>query len=166
MYWAVRDLQYGARLMWKAPGFSAIAVLALSLGLGATTAIFSAVDAVLLKPLPCREPGQLVVIWEKNPAQNRFKLLVAPGNFRQWQQQSHSFEAMAAIYDIHFNLTGGPNGHIEPEEMRAELVSAELFPLLGVQPVVGRTFLPEEAQPGHSSFVVLSHRLWQRHFAA
>ena len=166
MYWAVRDLQYGARLLWKAPGFSAVALAALALGMGATTAIFSAVDAVLLRPLPCREPQQLVVVWEKSAAQNRFHLPVAPLNFRQWQQQNHSFESMAAIQDIHFNLTGGPNGHIEPEEVRAELVSAELFPLLGVQPVIGRAFLPEEDQPGRSNFVLLSHRLWQRHFGA
>lgn len=164
MYTVGRDLQYGARLLWKAPGFSAIALLALALGIGATTAIFSAVDAVLLKPLPCREPQQLVVIWEKNPAQNRFKLFVAPANFRAWQQQSRSFESMAAIADIHFNLTGGPNGYIEPEEVRAERVSAELFPLLGVQPEIGRAFRAEEDQPGHANFAVISHSLWQRRF--
>ncbi len=166
MYWVARDLQYGARLLWNAPRFSAVALLALSLGMGATTAIFSAVDAVLLRPLPYREPQRLLIVWEKNQAQNKFKLFVAPINFQQWKQQSRSFEDMAAIQDIHFNLTGGPNGHIEPEEMRAERVSASLFPLLGVQPVVGRAFRPEEDQPGHANFALLSHRLWERRFAA
>src|SRR5579863_2868559 len=109
MYWVIRDLQYGARLLWKAPTFSALALLALGLGMGATTAIFSAVDAVLLRPLPYREPQRLLILWEKNPAQKKFKLFVAPANFEQWRQQSRSFEDMAAIADIHFNLTGGPN---------------------------------------------------------
>src|SRR5436309_15698027 len=122
MHSVARDFRYGARLLWKAKGFSAIALLALGLGMGATSAIFSVVDAVLLRPLPYRDPQRLLVIWEKNAAQNKFRLFVAPANFRQWQQQSRSFEATAAIQDIHFNLTGGPNGHIEPEEMRAERV--------------------------------------------
>jgi putative ABC transport system permease protein len=161
-----RDLQYGARLLWRAKGFTAIALLALGLGMGATSAIFSVVDAVLLRPLPYRDPQRLLIVWEKNAAQNKFKLFVAPANFRQWQQQSRSFEAMAAIQDIHFNLTGGPNGHIEPEEMRGERVSAELFPLLGVQPAIGRAFRPDEDQPGHANFVLLSYRLWERRFAA
>ncbi|HLK68491.1 MAG TPA: ABC transporter permease [Bryobacteraceae bacterium] len=166
MYWIGRDVQYGARLLWKAPGFSALALLALGLGMGATTAIFSAVDAVILKPLPYRDPQRLLIVWEKNPIQNKFKLFVAPANFRNWQHQSRSFENMAAIQDIHYNLTGGPNGHIEPEEIRAERVSAELFPLLGVQPVIGRAFRPEEDQPGHANFVLISHHLWQRRFAS
>src|ERR1700694_3310906 len=143
-----QDLRYGARLLWRDPGFSIIALVALGLGMGATTAIFSVVDAVLLKPLPFRDPERLLVIWEKNPAQNKFKLLVAPVNFFGWRQQTRTLESMAAIHDVHINMTGGPNGRIEPEELRAERVSAELFPLLGVQAVVGRTFRPEEDQPG------------------
>lgn len=166
MYSVAHDLKHGVRLLWKAPGFSAIALLALGLGMGATTAIFSVVDAVLLRPLPYRDPERLLVVWEKNPAQNKFQLFVAAGNFRQWQQQSRSLEAMAAIQDVHINLTGGPNGHIDPEELRAERVSAELFPLLGVQPVIGRAFRPEEDQPGRANYVLLSHRLWERRFGA
>jgi putative ABC transport system permease protein len=161
-----QDLRYGARLLWRDPGFSIIALVALGLGMGATTAIFSVVDAVLLKPLPFRDPERLLVIWEKNPAQNKFKLLVAPVNFFGWRQQTRTLESMAAIHDVHINLTGGPNGRIEPEELRAERVSAELFPLLGVQAVVGRTFRPEEDQPGRTNYALLSYALWRRLFAA
>src|ERR1041385_409882 len=85
-----RDRRYGARLLWKAPGFTAVALLALALGMGATTAIFSVVDAVLLKPLPFRDPGRVLVIWERNPAINKFKLFVEPVNFLPWQKQSRT----------------------------------------------------------------------------
>jgi putative ABC transport system permease protein len=159
-----QDLRYGARLLRKTPGFSVIAVTVVALGMGATTAIFSVVDAVLLKPLPFRAPERLLVIWEKNPAQNRYKLFVAPVNFLEWRKQSHAMESMAAFQDVHINLTGGPNGHVDPEELKCERVSAEMFPLLGVRPVLGRTFRPEEDQPGHANFALLSHSLWQRRF--
>jgi len=155
-----RDLRHGARLLWKAPGFSAVALVALALGMGATSAIFSVVDAVLLKPLPFRDPQRLVLLWERNPAQNLEKILVAPGNFLEWRNESRALESLAAIHDISINLTGGPNGHIDPEELRAERVSASLFSLLGVRPVVGRAFLPEEDQPGRTNCALLSYALW------
>ena len=162
-----QDVRYGARLLAKAPSFAIISVAALALGIGATTAIFSVVDAVLLKPLPFRDPGRLLVIYEKNPATNRFRLFVAPGNYRAWQSQSHSLDRLEAVQEgLHANLSGGPNGPMEPEELRAERVSAGLFPLLGVQPVVGRTFTEEEDRPGHINFAVLSYGLWQRRFGA
>lgn len=164
MHLIARDLRYGARLLWKAPGFSVLAMVALALGMGATTAIFSVVYAVLLKPLPFREPERLLVIWEKNPAQNRYKLFVAPVNFLEWRRESREMEAMAAFQDVRITLTGGPNGHFDPEELRAQRVTADLFPLLGVQPVAGRAFRTEEDQPGHTNFVLLSHSLWQRRF--
>src|SRR5690242_18672978 len=104
-----QDLRFGVRLFRKAPAFTVVALLTLALGMGATTAIFSVVDAVLLKPLPFRDPGRVLIVWEKNPSQNRFKLLVAPANFRAWQKESRSVEQMAAIYDTQINLTGGPN---------------------------------------------------------
>jgi putative ABC transport system permease protein len=151
-------------MLWKAPGFSAVALVALALGMGAASAIFSVVDAVLLKPLPFRDPQRLLVIWEGNPAQNLEKMFVAPGNFLEWQKQGRTLESLAAIQDTHINLTGGPNGHIDPEELMAERASASLFPLLGVQPVVGRAFLPEEDQPGRTDCALLSYSLWQRSF--
>src|SRR5689334_819204 len=97
-----QDLKFVARLLWKAPGFTAVALIALALGMGATTAIFSVVDAVLLKPLPFRDPSNVLVIWEQNPAQNRFKLFVAPGNFVEWQKQSRTLD-MAALSDTRIN---------------------------------------------------------------
>jgi len=159
-----QDLRYGVRLLRKAPGFAAVALVALALGIGATTAIFSVVDAVLLKPLPFRDPERLLVIWEKNPTLNKMKLFVAPANFLAWQRQSRTIESMAALQDVSVNLTGGPNGHVDPEEVRGERVSATLFPLLGVQPVVGRTFREDEDQPGNAFAVLLSYSLWQRRF--
>ncbi|MGB7723730.1 MAG: ABC transporter permease, partial [Bryobacteraceae bacterium] len=159
-----RDLRHGARLLWKAPGFSAVALAALALGMGATSAIFSVVDAVLLKPLPFRDPQRLLVIWESNPAQNLKEMFVSPNDFLEWRSQSRALEVLAAVEDVHVNLNGGPNGYIEPEELRAERVSSSLFPLLGVQPVVGRAFSFEEDQPGRADYALLSHSLWQRRF--
>ncbi len=165
MEFSGQDLRYGVRLLGKAPAFTTVALLTLALGMGAATAIFSVVDTVLLKPLPFRDAERLLVIWENNASQNRYKLFVAPANFLVWQQQSRSVEQMAALQDIHISLTGGPNGHIDPEELKGERVTASLFPLLGVEPRLGRTFRPEEDQPGRGNVVLLSYSLWQRRFA-
>jgi predicted permease len=162
----LRDFRYGLRIFRKAPAFSAAALFALALGMGATTAVFSIVDAVLWKPLPFREPGRLLVIWEKNPALDRFRMFVAPVNYREWQRQSTSLEGTAAILSFKLNLTRGPNGPLDAEELKAERVSASLLPLLGVQPVVGRAFQPEEDQPGRNSFALISHSLWTRRLGA
>ncbi|HMC60423.1 MAG TPA: ABC transporter permease, partial [Candidatus Solibacter sp.] len=164
MHLIAQDLRYAARRLWKAPGFSVLAMVALALGMGATTAIFSVVYAVLLKPLPFRAPERLLVIWEKNPAQNRYRMFVAPVNFLEWRKQSREMEGMAAFQDIRITLTGGPNGQFVPEELNCQRVTADFFPLLGVQPVAGRAFRTEEDQPGHISFVLLSQSLWQRRF--
>jgi putative ABC transport system permease protein len=165
MHFSGHDVRYGIRSLGKAPAFTTVALLTLGLGMGAATAIFSVVDTVLLKPLPFRDAERLLVIWEKNPSQDRYRMSVAPANFLAWQKQSRSVEQMAAIVDTRINLTGGPNGHIDPEEVKCERVSASLFPLLGVEPRPGRTFRPEEDLPGHANFVLLSHSLWQRRFA-
>jgi putative ABC transport system permease protein len=165
VHFSGQDLRYGVRLLAKAPAFTTVALLTLALGMGAATAIFSVVDTVLLKPLPFQDAERLLVIWEKNPSQNRYKMFVAPANFLAWQKQSRAAPQMAAVQDVRVNLTGGPNGHIDPEELKGERVSANLFPLLGVQPKLGRTFRPEEDRPGSANFVLLSHSLWQRRFA-
>ena len=141
-----RDVRYGLRLHRKSPAFTIVALAALALGLGAATAIFSVVDAVLLKPLPFPRADRLLVIWEKNTAQNKSKLLVAGGNFVEWRRQSQLLDTLAACQDARLNLTEGPNGHVEPEELRAQRISAGLFPLLGVQPLVGRLFRADEDQ--------------------
>src|ERR1035438_388699 len=165
MHFFWQDLRYGARRLAKAPAFTTVALLALALGMGSTATIFSVVDTVLLKPLPFRDAQRLLVIWEKNPSQNRYRMFVAPANFLAWQKQGGAVEQMAALQEARLNLTGGPNGHIDPEELKVERVTAGLFPLLGVEPKVGRTFRPEEDRPGRTNFVVLSHALWQRRFA-
>ena len=158
-----RDLWYGARGLWRAPGFSAVALATLALGIGATTAIFGVVDAVLLKPLPFRDADRLVVVWESNAAVAREPSFAAPWNLREWQRQVRTLAAFAAIHDRHVNLTGGPNGG-GPEELRAERVSAGLFPLLGVSPILGRAFSADEDRPGRANFALLSHGLWLRRF--
>ena len=165
MHFSGQDVRYGFRFLGKAPAFTTVALLTLALGMGAATAIFSVVDTVLLKPLPFRDAERLLVIWERNPSQDLYRMFVAPANFLAWQKQSRTVEQMAAIMDTRINLTGGPNGHIEPEELKCQRVSASLFPLLGIEPRLGRAFRPEEDLPGHANFVMLSYSLWQRRFA-
>src|SRR5450631_2106304 len=116
MYLSGQDVRYGVRRLGKDPAFTTVALLTLALGMGAATAIFSVVDTVLMKPLPFRDPERLLVIWESNPSQNRYKLAVAPTNFLAWWERSHAVEQLAALQDVHVNLNGGPNGHIDPEE--------------------------------------------------
>jgi putative ABC transport system permease protein len=164
MHFFWQDLRYGARLLAKVPAFTTVALLALALGMGSATTIFSVVDTVLLKPLPFRDAERLLVIWEKNPSQNRYRMYVAPANFLAWQNESPALEGMAAVQEARLNLTGGPNGHIDPEELKVERVTASLFPLLGVEPELGRAFRFEEDRPGRTNVVLLSHALWQRRF--
>jgi putative ABC transport system permease protein len=160
-----RDLRHAVRLLWKTPGVTVVSLAALALGMGAATAIFSVADAVLLKPLRFREPDRLLVAWEKNPAQNKFRMSPGTGNFLEWRSQSRVFEAVGAFADNTIVLSGGPQGAIQPEEVPLERVTAGLLTLLGVQPVVGRDFTPDEDQPGHSTFALLGYTLWQRRFA-
>src|SRR5258708_26433364 len=107
-----RDLRYGARLLGKSPAFTTVALLTLALGMGAATAIFSVVDTVLLKPLPFRDAERLLVIWEKDPSQNRYKMPVAPANFLAWQTRGRAVGQMAAVQDTRLTLTAGPNGDV------------------------------------------------------
>jgi putative ABC transport system permease protein len=164
MHFSRQNLRYGVRLLGKSPAFTTVALLTLALGMGATTAIFSVVDTVLLKPLPFSHPESLLVIWEKNFSQNRNNLFVAPANFLAWRERIHCAD-MAALQDQKISLTGGPNGHVDPEELKVERVSAGLFPLLGVQPALGRAFRPDEDLPGGANVVLLGYSLWQRRFA-
>jgi putative ABC transport system permease protein len=161
-----QDLRFGVRLLTKAPGFTAVALATLALGIGAATSIFSVVDAVVFKPLPFRDPDRVVVLWEKNPSLNRFRMSVAVGNFSEWSQQARMVEGVAGVFDARINLTGGPNGRVDPEELKVERVSASMFPMLGVQPIIGRAFRAEEDRPGHANFALLSHSLWERKFGA
>jgi predicted permease len=161
----VRDVRYGVRTLTRSPGFAMVAVLVMALGIGATTSLFTIVRAVLLKPLPFREPDKLVMVYEhfraRDASDNQFNV-VSPGDFRDWREQTHGFEGMAAWRDYGGNLTGE---HQElPEVVEGIGGSWNMFSILGVQPVLGRTFTAEEDQPGANHVVLLSWSLFQRRF--
>ncbi|HEV7904511.1 MAG TPA: ABC transporter permease, partial [Pyrinomonadaceae bacterium] len=157
----LQDVRYGARMLWKNPGFTFIAVVTLALGIGANTAIFSLVSAVLVKPLNYHEPERLVMVWESEQANTLAQDTPAVGNYADWKTQNQVFEDMAAIEWRNLNLTGDGG---EPERLMAFGVSANFFPLLGASPAQGRNFLPEEDKPGAPKVVVISHGLWQNRF--
>jgi predicted permease len=156
----LQDLQFGIRLLLRKPGFSSVAILALAVGIGANTAIFSVVDAVLFRPLPFDHPERLVEVWEHDLARGEDHDSVMAANFVDWRNRSQSFEEVAAHAGGSVNLTGLS----EPERIRGARISAGLFPLLGVQPEIGRGFLPDEDQQGHPRVVVISNRLWKSRF--
>ena len=159
-----KDLLYAIRMLGRNPGFSVIAILALALGIGANTAIFSVVNAVLLKPLPYSHPDQIVKIWgqfEKIGIPDNRNWISAP-EFDDIRRMNRSFTAIAAIGGTDFNLTGRG----QPERLQAARVSTSFFPLLGVQAQIGRVFLPEEEPNGRNDVVILSHALWERRFGS
>jgi putative ABC transport system permease protein len=156
----LQDVRYAIRLCLRTPGFTAVAVIALALGIGANSAIFTIVNAVLIERLPYRDPGRLVVIWETNPRRQGRSNVIAPANFLRWRDRTDAFERMAAFYDFTNNLTGSG----EPEELVVQAVTADFFPTLGVAPLLGRTFAPDEGPRGRDGFAVLSYELWQRRF--
>ena len=158
----LQDVRYGLRVLAKAPGFTAVAVLAIALGVAANTAIFSVINAVLLEPLPYREPGRLVSLWEMNRARDARQNVLSPANLIDWKEQTNVFEDVAAFMDIRANLSGGG----EPEEVVVQYVTPNLFPLLGVEPIKGRGFTNEDATPGAARTVVLGHGIWQRRFGS
>ena len=156
-----QDVRYGLRMLLKNPAFTLIAVLALALGIGANTAIFSVVNTLLLRPLPYKNPSQLVVIWENATHLGFPKNTPAAANFLDWQKQNTLFEGMAAFAERSFNLTGVG----EPERLDGRRVSANLFDLLGVRPLLGRNFVPEEDKPG-TKVALLNESLWRRRFGS
>src|SRR5215204_768 len=155
-----QDVRYGLRVLAKAPGFTAVAVLAIALGVAANTAIFSVINAVLLEPLPYRESGRLVELWEMNRTRDAHQNVLSPANFIDWKEQTDVFEDAAAFFDSRVNLTGGG----EPEEVVVQYATPNLFPLLGVEPLKGRGFTPDDAKPGAPRVAVLGHGLWLRRF--
>jgi putative ABC transport system permease protein len=161
----IQDLRYAIRQLRKSPGFTATAVVTLALGIGANTAIFSVVNGALLRPLAFREPNRLVHVWHVPPAKSfpgMTTFSVSAANYLDWQSQNQVFENMA-IYTYHgFTLTGGE----KPEQVDASAVSSNFFETLGVQPMLGHVFSPQEDQPGRSNVVVLSFRFWQEHFGS
>ena len=157
----VNDLRFAIRMLRKSPGFVLIAILTLAVGIGSNTAIFSVVNAWLIHPIDFPEPDRLVVLWQTNTKQGWINS-VNPANFLDWREQSHAFESLSAWRFAQFDLSGTD----EPERIRGSLVSASFFSLLGVRPVLGRDFMPQEDQPGGGRVVLLSHGLWQRRFAS
>jgi predicted permease len=161
----VRDLKYGTRTLFRSPGFLIVSVLVMALAIGATTSLFTIVRAVLLRPLPFRDPGKLVMLYEhfrQNTGGDGFNT-VAPGDYRDWRSQSRDFEDLAAMRSYGGILSGV---HSElPEVVQSAAGSANLFPLLGVSPVLGRTFTSAEDQPEGTPVVLLTWSLFQRRFA-
>jgi len=156
----IQDLRYGLRMLAKNPGFTAVALLTLALGIGANTAIFSVVNGVLLRPLPYPEPGRLMLVYERSREFGH--LSVAYPNFLDWRRENHSFTDIAAFRGDDFNFTGSG----QPEHLGGEFVSASLLPVLGVNPMLGRNFLPQEDRQGAGGVVILTYGLWKSRFGA
>ncbi|HKP10564.1 MAG TPA: ABC transporter permease, partial [Blastocatellia bacterium] len=154
----VRDLRYGLRVLFRSPVFTAVAVLTLALGVGANTAIFSVVNELLLRPLPFRDAGRLAMVWEVSP-EGRHQNTTSRANFRAWREQNTAFEDLAAFSDQRLNLTGDG----EPEEVSVQMATPELFSILGVEPLLGRT-LNEDDGRARSAGVVIGYGIWQRRF--
>lgn len=161
----VSDLRHGFRMLLRNPGFSTTAVILLALGIGANTAIFSVVNAVLLRPLPYQDASRIMQIWHVPPAKSfpgMTLFTVSPANYLDWQSQNHSFEEMAAYGGASFNV----GGKERPEAMQGAPVAPGFFSILRVHAFLGRTFLPEEDLPGQGHVVVLGNTLWRDHFGA
>src|SRR5215831_16743656 len=156
----LRDLRISIRTLARQPGFSVVAMLVITLGIGATISLFTVVWSVLLKPLPFDRPEQLVRLYESS---DRFpKNAIAPGIYREWKRESRSFSNLALYKDWpQYNLSEG--GEL-PEKVRATICSWDLFSMLGVQPSIGRAFTPEDDQPSANGTVILSWALWKRRF--
>jgi putative ABC transport system permease protein len=151
-----QDIRYGVRMLAKHKAFTSIAIITLALGIGANTAIFSVVNELLLRPLPYRDADRITTVWEVSPG-GRHQNSTSRANFRAWHDQNSSFQNMAAFSDQRLNLTGTG----EPEELSVQFVTPEFFKILGVDPMLGRTFLPEDDK---GPVAVLSYGLWQRRF--
>ncbi|MCU1383427.1 MAG: hypothetical protein JWL71_2124 [Acidobacteria bacterium] len=156
-----QDIRYALRLCLRTPGFTAVAVLALAIGIGANTAIFTIVNAVLLDPLPFRDPSRLVVLWETNARRPGRPNVLGPANVIRWRERATVFERIAPFYDYRANLTGAG----APEQIVGMDVTPDFFPTLGVSAALGRAFAEDEGPEGRDALVVLSDGLWRRRFA-
>ena len=154
------DLKHGVRVLLRTPLFTICTIAALAIGIGATTALFSVVHALLMKPLPYPEAESLVVIWEHNLPRNRARNVVSPANFLAWKERSRSFQGMAAFTQSRVTLTGTG----EPQELAAIVVTADMLDVLGVRPALGRSFVAGEDRQGAPRTVIVSHATWLRQF--
>jgi putative ABC transport system permease protein len=157
-----QDLKYGLRMLAKSPGFTAVAIVALALGIGANTVMFSSINAMLLRPFAFRDLDRAVDVWETVPSQNRQHLPAAPANFRDWEEQTKGIELLAAIRGWDVNLTGKDLA----ERLECFQVTAHFFPLLGIPAQLGRYIVADNFGAGRNAVVVLSHGFWQRHLGA
>ena len=157
-----QDLRYGGRVIRKNPALSFTIVITVALGIGANATIFGVINAVLLEPLPYKDPDRLVRLWQSNPGQNQTEGLVSAPNYLDWKNQQSTFEHLAALELATFNLTGSG----EPQRIAAARVTANLIPTLGVAPALGRSFSPEEDKNGTGRVVLLSDNLWRRQFGS
>ncbi|MBV8897099.1 MAG: ABC transporter permease [Acidobacteriaceae bacterium] len=158
-----QDVSYALRQLRASPAFSITAILTLALGIGANTAIFSVVKAVLLNPLPYHEPERLVMVWERNLHRGWPHNIVSAANFRDWREHNHVFAAMAIFQTRAFSLSDGTG---DPAEVNAEQVSPNLFSVLGVKPFIGRDFLPEEGKPGSARVAIVGNALWRGRYGS
>ena len=164
-----QDVRYGLRMLGKNPGFTAVLVLTLALGIGANTAIFELANAAFFRPLPYPHAERLAFLWQSNQRTGEFEGSVSYPNYADWRAQGHSFEDMAFIMFAHEIMTGsgtkewlsGPSG---PEQVAATLVSTNFFSVMGMNPILGRAFVPDDSIPGHTNVVVISYGLWQARF--
>ncbi|HVF89336.1 MAG TPA: ABC transporter permease [Blastocatellia bacterium] len=156
----VQDLRYGARMLLQKPAFTLVVVVALAVGIGANSAIFSVVNAVLLRPLPYADPERLVMIWMDNSRINVAEDWHSFPNYTDYRDQNEVLESIAAFNNRSFNITGSG----EPERVEGAWMTGSLLPMLGVSPALGRNFSPEEEQPGKDQIVIIGHGLWQRRF--
>lgn len=155
-----QDIRQSFRKLLNAPGFTATALLALALGIGANSAIFSVVNTALLRPLAFPDPDQLVMVWENNLKKDVDQMPLSAANYLDFRNQTDVFAGIAALRPSNLTLTGVN----EPERIPSAMVTASMFPMLGVTPALGRTFLPDEDQPGKNTVVLISSSLWQRRF--
>jgi len=158
----LQDLKYAVRMFLKQPAFTIIAILTLAIGIGANTTIFSVVNSILLRPLPYREPDRLAMVWMNNARINISEDWHSYPNYEAYRNNTSTFEDIAIFNNRSFNITGDN----EPERVRGAIASSNLFPLLGVDAMLGRTFTPEEDENGKDMVAILSYGLWQRRFAA
>ena len=156
------DLRFAFRQLLKSPSFTLVAVFTLALGIGVNSAIFTVVNAVFLERLPYRDADRIAVIWETSAKRPGVSNVVGPSNFVRWKERATSFESMAAYAETRANLTDNGN----PEELIAQNVTADYFPVIGVSPFLGRAFTAEESNDPQSSAVILSYELWQRRFGS
>jgi putative ABC transport system permease protein len=156
----LKDVRFALRMLWKQPGFTAVAVAAIALGVGANTTIFSVVDSLLLRPFSFAEPDRVFMLWERNQQSGYNRGSVAPANFLDLRALSATLEDVSAFRDASFNMSEGE----QPERVEGSVATASLFRVVGGRAALGRLFTAEEEQPGRERVVVISHALWQRRF--